>query len=90
MLILEPLIVAEVLSASTRDRDSSIKLAGYVGLASVAHYLLVDTQRRLVVHHHRAGAEQELRTSIVRGGVVRLEAPGLDLDIDAIYASSGV
>jgi Uma2 family endonuclease len=90
MLIPEPLIIVEVLSASTRDRDSSIKLAGYAGLASVAHYLLVDTQRRLVVHHHRAGGEQEFRTSIVRGGVVRLEPPGLDLDIDAIYASSGV
>jgi Uma2 family endonuclease len=90
MLIPEPLIVVEVLSASTRDRDFSIKLAGYAGLASVAHYLLVDTQRRLVVHHHRAGAEQEFRTSIVRGGVVRLEPPGLDLDIDAIYAGSGV
>ena len=34
--------------------------------------------------------EKEFRTSIVRGGVVRLEPPGLDLDIDAIYADSGV
>jgi Uma2 family endonuclease len=90
MLIPEPLIIVEVLSASTRDRDSSIKLAGYAGLASVAHYLLVDTQRRLVVHHHRAGGEQEFRTAIVRGGVVRHEPPGLDLDFDAIYASSGM
>jgi Uma2 family endonuclease len=90
MLIPDPLIVVEVLSASARDRDFSIKLAGYAGLASVAHYLLVDTQRRLVVHHHRPGGEREFRTSIVRGGVVRLEPPGLDLDIDAIYAGSGV
>jgi len=91
MLIPEPLIIVELLSASTRDRDFSIRLAGYAGLASVAHYLLVDTQRRLVVHHHhRAGGEQEFRTSIVRGGVVRLEPPGLDLDIDDIYAGSGV
>src|SRR5918994_2541870 len=90
MLIPEPLIVVEGLSASTRDRDFSIKLAGYAGQASEAHYLMVDTQRRLVVHYHRAGGEQEFRTAIIRGGVVRLEPPGLDLDIDAIYASSGV
>ena len=90
MLVPEPLIVVEVLSATTRDRDFSIKLAGYAGLASVAHYLLVDTQRRLVVHHHRGGGEKEFRTSIVRGGVVRLEPPGLDLDVDAIYAGSGL
>jgi Uma2 family endonuclease len=90
LLVPEPLIVVEVLSASTRDRDFTIKLAGYAALPSVAHYLLVETQRRLIVHHHRAGGEQEFRTSIVRTGIRRLEPPGLDLDVDAIYAASGV
>jgi hypothetical protein len=56
----------------------------------VAHYLLVETQRHLVVHHHRAAGEQEFRTSIARGGTLRLDPPGLDLDIDAIYAASGI
>ena len=54
LLVPEPLIVVEVLSPSTRDKDFTVKLAGYAALPSVAHYLLVDTQRRLVVHHHRA------------------------------------
>ncbi len=88
MLMPEPLIVVEVLSVSTRDRDFTIKLAGYAALPSLAHHLLVDTQRRLVVHHRRAVGEQDFRTSIVRAGVVRLEPPGLDLDIDALYAGS--
>jgi Uma2 family endonuclease len=90
MLVPEPLIVVEVLPSSTRDRDFSIKLAGYAGLASVAQYLLVDTQRRLVVHHHRVSGEEEFRTSIVREGSLRLDPPGLALDLDAIYAGSGV
>jgi Uma2 family endonuclease len=90
LLVPEPLIVVEVLSASTRDRDFTIKLAGYASLASVAHYLLVETRRRLVVHHHRAVGEPEFRTSIARGGILRLEPPGLDLDLDAIYAASGI
>jgi Uma2 family endonuclease len=89
LLVPEPLIVVEVLSASTRDRDFTIKLAGYTSLISVVHYLLVETRRRLVVHHHRAVGEPEFRTSIARGGMLRLEPPGLDLDVDAIYAASG-
>jgi Uma2 family endonuclease len=84
----EPLIVVEVLSASTRDRDFTIKLAGYASLTSVAHYLLVETRRRLIVHHHRPADEPEFRTSIARGGILRLEPPGLEIDVDAIYAGS--
>ena len=90
LLVPEPLIVVEVLSESTRDRDFTIELAGYAVLPSVAHYLLVETQRRLIVHHHRAVGEPEFRTSIARGGILRLEPPGLDLDLDAIYAASGI
>jgi Uma2 family endonuclease len=90
LIVPEPLIVVEVLSASTRDKDFTIKLAGYASLPSVAHYLLAETKRRLIVHHHRAGGEREFRTSIVRDGILRLEPPGLDLDVDAIYAASGI
>ena len=90
VLMPEPLMVVEVLSVSTHERDFTIKLAGYAALPSVAHYLLVETDRRLVVHHHRVAGEPELRTAIVRQGVLRLDPPGLTLDLDAIYAGSGV
>jgi Uma2 family endonuclease len=90
LLVPEPLIVVEVLSASTRDRDLTIKLAGYASLKSVAHYLPVETRRRLIVHHRRPAGEPEFRTSIARGGVLRLDPPGLDLDVDTIYAASGM
>ena len=76
LLVPEPLIGVEVLSPSTRDKDFTMKLAGYAGLPSVAHYLLVDTQRRLVVHHHRPPGEPEFRTSVARGGVLRLDRQG--------------
>jgi Uma2 family endonuclease len=90
LLVPEPLIVVEVLSTSTRDRDFTIRLAGYASLTSVVHYLLVETRRRLIVHHHRALGEPEFRTSVARSGILRLEPPGLDLDLDTIYAASGI
>ena len=35
-------------------------------------------------------ASTEFRTTIARSGTLRLDPPGLDLDLDAIYAGSGV
>jgi Uma2 family endonuclease len=77
LLVPEPLIVVEVLSPSTHDKDVTVKLAGYAALPSVAHYLLVDTQHRLVVHHPRSPGEQEFRTRVARSGTLRLDLPGL-------------
>ena len=48
-----PLIVVEVLSPSTRRVDVSVKLAGYIRLPSVAHYLIVDPSEPMIVHHAR-------------------------------------
>jgi Uma2 family endonuclease len=90
LLVPDPVIVVEVLSSSTRDRDLTIKLAGYFSLPSVAHYLLVETERRLIVHHHRAPGDDEFRTSIVRGGSVHLAPPGVAFDVDAVYAAIGI
>jgi Uma2 family endonuclease len=90
LLVPEPVIVVEVLSSSTRDRDLTVKLAGYFSLPSVAHYLLVETERRLIVHHHRAPGDDELRTSIVRAGTLHLAPPGVDFDVNAVYAAIGM
>ena len=89
LVVPEPVIVVEVLSPTTRDRDFTVKLAGYAALASLGHYLLVETERRLVVHHHRMPGEQDFRTSIARGGQLRLDPPGLELDVDGLYAPAG-
>ena len=46
--------------------------------------------RRLDVHHRRAPGEQAFRTSIARDGILRIDPPGAALDLEAIYAASGV
>src|SRR5271157_4540936 len=79
-----PLIVVEVLSPSTRHVDAQIKLAGYFRLASVAHYLVIDPDKPLVVHHARQG-DGSILTRIVSDGTISLEPPGIELSVAGIY-----
>src|SRR5262245_25232660 len=80
-----PLILIEVLSPSTRNIDATVKLAGYFKLPSVAHYLIVDPNQTLIVHHAR-GPSDKILTSVVRDGSVTLDPPGLELALKDIYA----
>jgi Uma2 family endonuclease len=72
----DPAIVVEVLSPSTRTRDSGAKLIDYFRLPSVHHYLIVRTEDRAVIHHAR-NADGTILTRIVREGTLHLDPPGL-------------
>jgi Uma2 family endonuclease len=85
VIVPAPVIVVEVLSPTTRARDAGAKLADYFRLPSVRHYLLVQTERRTVIHHRR-GDGGDIETRIVTAGTVDLDPPGLTLDLDRIYA----
>jgi Uma2 family endonuclease len=85
VIVPAPVIVVEVLSPTTRARDAGAKLADYFRLPSVRHYLLVQTERRTVIHHRR-GDGSDIETRIVTAGTLKLDPPGLTLDLDRIYA----
>jgi Uma2 family endonuclease len=80
-----PMIVVEVLSPSTRHIDASAKLAGYFRIRDVAHYLIVDPDSRLVIHHARGGADT-VTTRIVHGGSIALDPPGIEVAIADFYS----
>jgi Uma2 family endonuclease len=73
-----------VLSPSTRHIDAAAKLAGYFRRAIVAHYLIFDPERPVVVHHAR-GTGDAILTRIVRDGVLRLDPPGFDIDVTSLF-----
>jgi len=83
-LLVEPVIVVEVLSPSTGKNDTLGKLVGYFQLPSIRHYLIVDPDERLVVHHQR-GEGDALLTHIHRDGAVRLDPPGIEIALSEIY-----
>ncbi len=78
--IVAPVIVVEILSPSTGFYDRHGKLAGYFAVPSVRHHLIVDIDRRMVIHHARDG--DEIRTRLVSSGSLRLDPPGLDLMVE--------
>jgi Uma2 family endonuclease len=80
----DPVIVVEVLSPSTRYIDASAKLAGYFSLPSVQHYLIVDPEKPLVVHHRRVEGNT-LTTRILHGGAIPLDPPGIEVEIGDFY-----
>jgi Uma2 family endonuclease len=82
-----PIIVVEVLSPSTRRIDASLKLAGYFRVPSVAHYLIVDPDQPLIIHHAR-GSRDTILTHIVREGTITLDPPGLDLPLGDVYGAA--
>jgi Uma2 family endonuclease len=74
----DPIIVVEVVSPSSRKRDTGGKLEGYFRLPSVRHYLIVMTEPKAIIHHCRDEAGV-IMTRIVREGAVRLDPPGIEL-----------
>jgi Uma2 family endonuclease len=82
-----PVVVVEVLSPSTRHIDASAKLAGYFSLDSVRHYLIIDPDRDIVIHHQREDGER-IATRIVRDGTLRLDPPGFEMEVGAIFEAA--
>jgi Uma2 family endonuclease len=80
----DPVIVVEVVSPSSRGIDRGVKLAGYFALPSVRHYLIVDTERRVVIHHRR-DAQGLISVRIGHDGTLTLDPPGLAIDIRDIF-----
>jgi Uma2 family endonuclease len=79
-----PVIVVEVLSPSTAAVDHGRKLSGYFSLPSVQHYLILDPERRVVIHHKR-GSGDAIETRVLTDGAARLDPPGFEVAVEALF-----
>jgi Uma2 family endonuclease len=80
----DPVVVIEVVSPSSRGIDKGAKLASYFSLPSVRHYLIVDTDQRVVIHHRR-DAKGDIGVRILRDGPLALEPPGLAVEVRDLF-----
>lgn len=84
IVVADPVVVVEVISPSSRGADTGAKLAGYFRLASVRHYLIVDTDARLVIHHRRDD-EGAIAVRIVSDGTLSLDPPGIEIAVADLF-----
>lgn len=79
-----PVIVVEVLSPGTRSVDAGAKLADYFRVPSIQHYLMVRTDKRMVIHHGR-GVDGTIVTRLISTGPISLDPPGLTVQAEALF-----
>jgi Uma2 family endonuclease len=84
IVIDNPVIVVEALSPATAGVDDGIKVEGYFSLRTLAHYLILDPDRRVVIHHAR-GEAGVILTRFLHEGALRLDPPGLDLQVADLF-----
>ena len=84
-----PLLLIEVLSSSTADRDRVWKLFRYQRLASLRHYLLISQQYQAVEWYYRANESSEWQRELLTKPEEAVEIPelGARLLLADIYAS---
>jgi len=84
-----PVLLIEVLSSSTADRDRVWKLFRYQRLTSLRHYLLVSQQYQAVEWYHRADESSDWQRELLMmpEETVKIPELGTELLLAHIYAS---
>ncbi len=83
--LLNPVLVVEVLSPSTRSRDLVDKLPVYRAMPSLEHILIVEQNRPSVEQHSRAGDDWSQSQYAALADIVTLDSLGASLSLAQIY-----
>jgi Uma2 family endonuclease len=89
VIVESPLIVVEVVSPSSERDDTDFKLVDYFSVPSIRHYLIVFSDKRVVVHHQR-DPRSEIATRIPSDGDVALTPPGISVAVAALLGPAPV
>jgi Uma2 family endonuclease len=87
LVIESPLVVVEVVSPSSERDDTDTKLVDYFSIAGIRHYLIIFSEKRVVVHHQR-NEGGDITTRIAHDGEISLEPPGLVVPVLAMLGPS--
>lgn len=87
--IVDPLLVVEVLSPSTRNHDLGRKLNDYKTLPTVREIWMVDSERRWL-QLWRLEGEHWIGQDLVGSSVFDSNVLGVAVELDELYANSGL
>jgi Uma2 family endonuclease len=79
-----PVIVVEVVSPSSERDDTGSKLVEYFSLSSIQHYMIVNPEKRVTVHHQRDGADIRTHIAGEDTGDLQLNPPGFAVSVAAM------
>ena len=85
MILLNPILTAEVTSPTSLDYDRQTKLEYYRALSSMKMCLIIDPHQILVELHSRADNGWHWQSFSAIGDVISLESIGCDLPLAEIY-----
>lgn len=80
----DPVIIFEVVSPTSGQRDATDKFLEYFSVPELQHYLVVYPAKRLVLHHARREIGK-IETSFVRDGDITLDPPGMTLSVSEFF-----
>jgi Uma2 family endonuclease len=84
--LLNPTVIAEILSTSTEAYDRGIKFSHYRRIPSLCEYVLIAQDRMLVERYTRQGDDWLLSEMTRPDQVLRLESIGCEVLLSRIYA----
>ena len=90
LTLLNPIVVAEVLSPKTQGYDRQDKFDSYSRIPSLQDYLLVWADTIKVAHYTRQEDGWLLRNYTAPDDVVRLPSIGVELPLERLYAGMNV
>ena len=80
-----PAVVVEVVSPSSKAVDTGAKFMDYFRVPSIRHYLILRTDQRMVVHHHRRD-EGVIESRLLGHGRLALDPPGIVVAAEDFFA----
>jgi Uma2 family endonuclease len=88
--LLNPTVILEVLSPTTKDFDRGSKFAYYRQIPSLREFVAVAQDQVWIEHHRRVDDEWKLVDLISRTDTLRLESIGCQIPLSEVYAKVAV
>jgi Uma2 family endonuclease len=83
--LVNPQVIVEVLSETTRRYDRGDKWAAYQTIPSLADYLMISSLQRELVHYQRAADDGSWTMRVLAGEGTTSLAIGVVLDLRSLY-----
>ncbi len=86
--LLNPQVVIEVLSESTREYDTREKMQCYFELISLQQYIVIDSKKRYALDYHKTDSEDWLM-KIAKNEQDKIKIQDCEISLEDIYRKVG-